>query len=42
MKKASKPSAPKMQTGGKVHKPAPITAAGGTNLNGKKVSNKLN
>jgi len=32
---------PKMGSGGKVYKPAPINAAGGTNLNGKKTSNKM-
>ncbi len=34
-------SKPKMQMGGKVYKPAPITAPGGTNLNGKKSGNKM-
>ncbi len=33
--------AKKMGMGGKVYKTAPITAAGGTNLNGKKMSNKM-
>lgn len=33
--------APKMQMGGKAHTSKPITAPGGTTLNGKKVSNKM-
>lgn len=44
MKKMSKTtvkSAPKMGKGGSVKKPAPITTAGGTTLNGKKSSNKM-
>lgn len=34
-------SKPKMSTGGKVKKPAPITTAGGTNLNGIRKPNKM-
>lgn len=42
MKKGmSKKMAPKMQMGGKVQKPAPITTAGGTNLNGMSKPNKM-
>lgn len=42
MKKSSgKKAMPKMQMGGSVKKPAPITTAGGTTLNGKKSSNKM-
>lgn len=33
--------APKMQMGGKAHTAKPITAPGGTTLNGKKVTNKM-
>lgn len=34
-------SKPKMQMGGSVKKPAPITTAGGTTLNGMKKPNKM-
>jgi hypothetical protein len=33
--------APKMQMGGKAYTSKPITAPGGTTLNGKKVTNKM-